>query len=65
MTETHRDELRDRALQSTRSKFSFFTAPCMPKQYRRTDEERVAQSKPNQIMRACFSTEFLKENLPS
>ena len=63
-TEKHRDERRKRALDYIRSAFSYFTSPIMPKQYRKVEEEFITQSKPMQILRANFSIDYLKENLP-
>jgi hypothetical protein len=45
-TEQHRDERRSRALGEIRQQFSYFTSPVLPKQYRKIEEDMMAQSKP-------------------
>ena len=37
----------------------------MPKQFRKVESDLIATSRPTQILRANFSADFLKENLPS
>jgi len=63
-TEQHRDERRRRALDTIQETFSYFTSPHLPKQFRKIEDDVVTSSKPMQILRANFSIDFLKENLP-
>ena len=63
-TEQHRDERRNRALDEICKNFSYYTSPVLPKQYRKIEEDMMATSKPTQILKANFSIDYLKENLP-